>query len=129
MTHESTDDTAPPRPPSPDDARDTAAIEADVRRYPRWRERRRQTALRRSETCQLDRDAEDIIAFALSWLPFGGAPPDETFVQFGMSPSRFAERLWQIVDRFGCDREDAARFRQVYTQGTGRSARRLKGGP
>ncbi|MFE7416848.1 DUF3263 domain-containing protein [Rhodococcus sp. NPDC057529] len=41
---------------------------------------------------------EEILDFARAWEPFGGVPEDETFVQFGMSPRRFTQRLHIILD-------------------------------
>ncbi|WP_342660250.1 DUF3263 domain-containing protein [Rhodococcus ruber] len=49
------------------------------------------------------KEAEEIVQFARRWSPFGGAPAHESFIQFGMSPTRFAQRLREILHR-GPDR-------------------------
>jgi hypothetical protein len=47
----------------------------------------------------LDRDEHDLLVFAIQWLPYGGGPVDEIFIQFGMTPQRFRERLQDIIIR------------------------------
>ncbi|QTJ70381.1 hypothetical protein HYG77_33065 (plasmid) [Rhodococcus sp. ZPP] len=44
-------------------------------------------------------NAEDrqLIQFAANWAPFGGAPPGEIFVTFGMSVDRYQSRLRHIL--------------------------------
>jgi hypothetical protein len=46
---------------------------------------------------KLDRFDHDLLAFVLSWAPYGGPPADECFVEFGMSPGRVHERCLQVV--------------------------------
>ena len=46
----------------------------------------------------MDREVEDILEFVRTWAPYGGAPEEEIFVRFGMSPSRFKEKLCEILD-------------------------------
>jgi Protein of unknown function (DUF3263) len=41
----------------------------------------------------------DMLFFAISWLPYGGRPDDEVWVNFGMTPDRFAECLRKLVER------------------------------
>jgi hypothetical protein len=43
----------------------------------------------------VDREVEDILEFVRTWAPYGGAP-EEMLVRFGMSPSRFMEKLREI---------------------------------
>lgn len=46
---------------------------------------------------QLDRFDRDLLAFVLSWAPYGGPPDDECFVEFGMNADRVHERCIQVV--------------------------------
>jgi hypothetical protein len=46
---------------------------------------------------QLDRFDRDLLAFTLSWAPYGGPPENECFVEFGMSTDRVRERCMEVV--------------------------------
>jgi len=46
---------------------------------------------------QLDRFDRDLLAFMLSWAPYGGPPENECFVEFGMSTDRVRERCMEVV--------------------------------
>jgi hypothetical protein len=46
---------------------------------------------------QLDRFDRDLLAFMLSWAPYGGPPDSECFVEFGMNADRVRERCMQVV--------------------------------
>ncbi|MFC9552248.1 hypothetical protein ACFTWF_15465 [Rhodococcus sp. NPDC056960] len=92
-------------------------MEADIARYRQRRERRRDAERHRLK--QLSKhatEAEDLLAFARLWAPFGGVPEDETFIKFGMRPWRFVERLWQIIAESPCEKQEMDRFRQAYPQ-------------
>jgi hypothetical protein len=45
----------------------------------------------------LDRFDRDLLAFTLSWAPYGGPPESECFVEFGMSIDRVRERCMEVV--------------------------------
>ncbi|RYE43545.1 MAG: hypothetical protein EOP24_28040 [Hyphomicrobiales bacterium] len=77
----------------------SSCVETEIRRYRRLRLRQREQ--RRAEQPRASNEAEYFIEFAQSWAPYGGAPEEEVFVQFGMTSSRFAERLRQIVSEMG----------------------------
>lgn len=47
------------------------------------------------------RCAREIIAFARTWMPYGGPSAEEIFEQFGMSPRRFTEALWASLHDLG----------------------------
>lgn len=47
----------------------------------------------------LDREDRAVLLFALRWLPFGGAPQDEVFVEFGMTACQFTERVADLIRR------------------------------
>jgi hypothetical protein len=51
----------------------------------------------RSRKRQLDLFDRDLLAFLLSWAPYGGPPDSECFVEFGMSAARLRERCVQVV--------------------------------
>jgi hypothetical protein len=46
---------------------------------------------------RLDRFDRDLLAFMLSWAPYGGPPANECFVEFGMSIDRVRERCMEVV--------------------------------
>jgi hypothetical protein len=46
---------------------------------------------------RLDRFDRDLLAFVLSWAPYGGPPESECFVEFGMSSDRVRERCMEVV--------------------------------
>jgi hypothetical protein len=46
---------------------------------------------------QLDRFDRDLLAFMLSWAPYGGPPDSECFVEFGMNADRVRERCVEVV--------------------------------
>ncbi|TQC48781.1 DUF3263 domain-containing protein [Rhodococcus sp. WS4] len=70
---------------------------AEARRYSRWRHRRQEANLTRNGTIRHNKDIDEIVAFAQMWEPYGGAPNEEILVRFGMSPSRFHEKLQQLL--------------------------------
>jgi hypothetical protein len=39
-----------------------------------------------------------ILEFARRWLPYGGPPPDEIWVEFGMSTRRYEQHLLTMLD-------------------------------
>ncbi|MFC0454853.1 hypothetical protein [Rhodococcus jostii] len=93
---------------------DSDPLEVDIRRYRRWRDRRREAERHRARQPKLGKEVEDILDFARTWAPFGGPPEDEIFVNFGMCPSRFAERLWHIIGEFGCEPADETQWQRAY---------------
>jgi hypothetical protein len=52
---------------------------------------------RESRERQLGRFDRDLLAFWLSWAPYGGPPADECFVEFGMDIERARECCMQVV--------------------------------
>lgn len=88
-------------------------VENEIHAYQTRRQRRR-AQLRKEKFYRLSPDAADIVQCARMWVPFGGPPADEIFVRFGMSQTRFTERLWQIVGDIGCDPEMVCQLRTVY---------------
>jgi Protein of unknown function (DUF3263) len=47
----------------------------------------------------IDPDDRHLLVFAIRWMPYGGGPADEIFIQFGMTPQRFYERLQEVIER------------------------------
>lgn len=39
-----------------------------------------------------------ILEFARRWMPYGGPPPDEIWVEFGMNSRRYEQHLLAILD-------------------------------
>ncbi|EKT79082.1 hypothetical protein WSS_A29379 [Rhodococcus opacus M213] len=68
----------------------------------------------------LSTEQEDFLNFARMWAPFGGPPREELFVRFGMPPSRFVERLRQILDELGSFRTEYADLERAYPLSTRR---------
>ncbi|MFE7417617.1 DUF3263 domain-containing protein [Rhodococcus sp. NPDC057529] len=46
----------------------------------------------------LERVDAAILEFACRWLPYGGPPPDEIWIGFGMTTPRFDRRLSKILE-------------------------------
>lgn len=44
-----------------------------------------------------DKTDDLIIDFARRWARFGGGPADEIFVNFGLTPVAYFERLWKLL--------------------------------
>jgi hypothetical protein len=104
-----------PQPAAPTNSGSADPI-VDLRTYRRWRERRRvfHTSLD-GNSGELATETEDVIRFARTWAPYGGAPDEEIFTRFGMAPARFAQRLWQIlISESTIDRRLATQLTQVY---------------
>ncbi|WP_204164936.1 hypothetical protein [Rhodococcus oxybenzonivorans] len=72
--------------PSPHQPHDTVADN----RHRRW-------PISSASPPPLDWEVEEVLRFARIWAPYGGAPADETFHHFGMSTSRFVDKLWEIL--------------------------------
>ncbi len=65
-------------------------------------------------------DPQDFIGFAHSWLPYGGAPDEDIFEKFGMTRTRFIERLWHTIRESHADPRLSASLAAVYRPpGTG----------
>lgn len=56
-------------------------------------------------------EEQEIIDFAMLWLPYGGPPDEEILVRFGMSEPRFRTRLAAIVSDRGTSVDRAWRQR------------------
>lgn len=67
------------------------AAESTERRVLRRRRRRSNVAGARGWAASSE--SARLIEFAHIWAPYGGAPSDEVFTTFGMTPARFAEEL------------------------------------
>ncbi|TQC46557.1 DUF3263 domain-containing protein [Rhodococcus sp. WS4] len=86
-----------------DAARLAVTDEVDIRAFRQWCDRRHEADQIRNGRIRLDKEAEEIVQFARRWTPFGRAPAHEIFIEFGMSPTRFAQRLREVL-RNGPDR-------------------------
>lgn len=40
-----------------------------------------------------------MIEYSSRWLPYGGPRPEDTFVEFGLTPRQFAHRVFESLDR------------------------------
>jgi hypothetical protein len=62
--------------------------------------RRRKTERRKTaDTWPRGRDDHDLLTFAIRWLPYGGGPDDEIFINFGMTRQHYLERLHEVIQR------------------------------
>ncbi len=59
-------------------------------------------------------EADQVIQFANTWQPYGGASDEEIFVNFGMTRDRFFQKLWHCMTRVGLDREIATELADPY---------------
>ena len=91
-----------------------AVTEAELDSYRRRRQRRRQA----QRTCESRNQATspdaELLQFAQSWAPYGGAPAGDILVRFGMTTTRFVEVLRRAMSTVGCDPEVARQLRTVY---------------
>lgn len=70
-----------------------AATEADERNYRRTRGERRHVRASAGRR----KDDDELLWFACIWAPFGGPPETEVFIRYGITKSKFVERLWQVI--------------------------------
>ncbi|RYF57726.1 MAG: hypothetical protein EOO27_14680 [Comamonadaceae bacterium] len=83
--------------------------------YRRWRDRRRALWIEAHRPRKHhDSEAERLIDFASLWAPYGGPSEEEILVEFGMTASRFVERLWQVVSESNCLQDEMRRLALVY---------------
>ncbi|MDI9978212.1 hypothetical protein QM841_32240 [Rhodococcus sp. IEGM 1307] len=85
------------------------------REYRQWRQRRRATWIEANRTrSHPDTEAEHLIEFARMWAPYGGATEEEMLVHFGMTTSRFIERLWQVIPESNCAQDEIRNLANAY---------------
>ncbi|MEU2005099.1 hypothetical protein ACH47B_28835 [Rhodococcus sp. NPDC019627] len=41
-----------------------------------------------------------MIEYSSRWLPYGGPPPEDIFVEFGLTPGQFAHRVFEALDGY-----------------------------
>jgi hypothetical protein len=46
----------------------------------------------------ISRHDRDIVLFALKWLPFRGASAEHIWLEFGMTPDRYLDRLVEFLN-------------------------------
>lgn len=83
--------------------------------YRQWRKRRRAAWIEDNRKRKHpDTWAELLIEFASMWAPYGGPTEEEVLVRFGMTTSRFIERLWQVIPESNCDQEEVRSLVNAY---------------
>lgn len=87
---------------------------ADIQAYRRLRDRRREVRLSRGGYRSPSREAEVLVGLAQTWAPFGGPPDEEIFIRFGITRSRFTEKLWRIIAEGECSPEIARHLEEIY---------------
>ncbi|QYB04238.1 hypothetical protein I1A62_45430 [Rhodococcus sp. USK10] len=86
-------------------------------RYRAERRRRlRQATLTRQHSGRWPTEQEELIRFARIWAPYGGPPPEEVFVRFGITSTAFAERIRQMLATSRYDRRTTESLTLVYTK-------------
>lgn len=73
--------------------------------------------IRAEKHAGLPRETAELIRFAQKWIPYGGPPPDEVLVQFGMTRTRFSDALRQAIHHTDCDPGIAHRVHSAYFAG------------
>jgi hypothetical protein len=61
--------------------------------------RRKKKQPKTADPWPMDRDDHDLLTFAIRWLPYGGGPDDEIFINFGMTRQRDLEQLHEVIQR------------------------------
>ena len=85
------------------------------RQYRQWRQGRHATWIKaQRKRKHPDTEADLIIAFAIMWAPYGGAPAEEILVRFGLTTRRFIERLWQVIPESTCARDELISLASTY---------------
>ncbi|QSE92858.1 hypothetical protein JWS13_31820 [Rhodococcus pseudokoreensis] len=64
-----------------------------------------------------------ILEFACRWLPYGGPPPDEIWIGFGMTTPGFDRRLSRILESVGAREVPADVRARLHTQLSERARR------
>lgn len=59
-------------------------------------------------------EVDRFIRFAQTWMPYGGAPDEDIFVNFGMTRDRFFQKLWYCMTEVRIDREVAKELAEPY---------------
>jgi len=80
-----------------------ARIANDIRRYRRIRRARQLDPQLQTSRVRPRNEAEELIRFAHIWAPYGGAPAEEIFPQFGITTTEFVARLWHAIGETRCD--------------------------
>lgn len=93
----------------------TPAVEGDIRRYRRWRARRRETERFRAQQQRFSKEVEDILTFARTWAPFGGPPEEEIFIKFGMPTERFVHIVRRIIREIDCAAAEEDQLIRAYS--------------
>ncbi|MGW4336801.1 hypothetical protein ACWEK5_28935 [Rhodococcus koreensis] len=102
-----TDTTIPDRMPAITDQPD---------RYRAERRRRLRQAKLTPRQGRWPSEQEELIRFARIWAPYGGPPPEEVFVRFGITSSTFAERIRHMLATSRNDRRTTELLLLVYTK-------------
>ncbi|PBC53646.1 hypothetical protein [Rhodococcus sp. ACPA1] len=103
--------------PDPTSSRSLAnnpAAEEHPTAHPLPRRQRLRDKVRAERHSRVPREADQLIRFAQNWIPYGGPPPDEIMVQFGMTTARYLEALRQAIYLPDCDPSIARRIHTAY---------------
>lgn len=87
---------------------------AQLEKYRIDRRRRVQSKLRSAVGRAASQDEDMLVTFASRWAPYGGAPDEEVFINFGMPMHRFREKLREAVMAGFCDPRNADYLIDVY---------------
>jgi hypothetical protein len=66
---------------------------------PKYDTRKRRGSAKRHPISGVERDDHYLLTFAISWLPYGGAPEDEILIRFGLDRTRYLARVLETVHR------------------------------
>lgn len=87
---------------------------AQLKAYRIERRRRVESKLRSANRDVAPQDEDMLVTFAGRWAPYGGAPDEEVFINFGMAMHRFREKLREAVVAGFCDPRTADYLIDVY---------------
>jgi hypothetical protein len=86
----------------------------NLKHYPRrYNQSAAATGINRTRT-HGDTDTWRLIEFASMWAPYGGASAEDILVRFGMTPSRFIDRLWEIIPQYNFSPEQLRHLTKAY---------------
>ncbi|RYE43130.1 MAG: hypothetical protein EOP24_29640 [Hyphomicrobiales bacterium] len=84
-------------------------------RYRAERRRRLRQAQHTRRHGQWPSEQEELIRFARIWAPYGGPPPEEVFVRFGITAKSFAERIRHMLVASRYDRRTTEYLILIYS--------------
>lgn len=92
---------------------DFTGVEIDTREYQKLRRNRHSRQPIQAE-CKSRGEAARFIQFAQAWIPYGGATNEDIFISFGMTRTRFIQKLRHFIAEVDLDAEAVRELTDTY---------------